>query len=190
MIATKTILLSGKETVDLYFRHAATNDLMELRQLITRSFLKLSSGHYSHEEIMATIRHVLKYDLEILIADRTYLVAEALGRIVGCGGWCKRSLLPGENGNKDVYFLNPKTEAAKIRANFVHPDWKRRGIASEILKLSCREAKQAGFKKLELLATLNGEPLYRANGFRAVERINVPFPNHIEAPAIRMVKHL
>ena len=46
----------------------------------------------------------------------------------------------------------------------------------------------AGFGKLELLATLPGEPLYRALGFVERERVLVPLPGGLELPGAVMTR--
>jgi GNAT superfamily N-acetyltransferase len=61
--------------------------------------------------------------------------------------------------------LDPATEAARIRAFFVHPEHARRGIGRAILRACARAASSAGFRRLGLLGTLPGERLYRAYGF-------------------------
>ena len=43
---------------------------------------------------------------------------------------------------------------------------------------------------LELLATLPGEPLYRALGFVEVERVRVPLPGGVELPGAVMSRQL
>jgi GNAT superfamily N-acetyltransferase len=82
--------------------------------------------------------------------------------------------------------LDPATEAARIRAFFVHPEWARRGVGSAIMN-ACRDAAaQAGFQRLELMATLPGEPLYRAFGFAARERVETALPDGVRVPFVRM----
>jgi hypothetical protein len=46
------------------------------------------------------------------------------------------------------------------------------------------------FKRVELVATLAGEPLYRRRGYEEIERIRVPAPNGVMMPALRMGKKL
>jgi hypothetical protein len=46
----------------------------------------------------------------------------------------------------------------------------------------------AGFGRLELVATLAGEPLYAAFGFRAMERYEIALANGQLLPAVRMAK--
>jgi GNAT superfamily N-acetyltransferase len=73
-----------------------------------------------------------------------------------------------------------------IRAFFVHPDWARRGIGRRLLGLSEQGARAAGFKRLEIAATLPGIPLYEASGYAVVERADVLLPNGECLPIARM----
>ena len=84
--------------------------------------------------------------------------------------------------------LDPATEAARIRAFFVHPDWARRGIASWIMAACAEAARAAGFQRLELMATLPGEPLYRTFGFAVTERVDTVLPDGINIPFVRMTR--
>src|SRR5262245_6528083 len=99
-----------------------------------------------------------------LIDDGTYFVAEQPGGIVGCGGWSRRKALFGGDRSRMAVdtLIDPKRDPARVRAFFVHPDWARQGIGRCILK-ACEEAiLKSGFKSIELVATLAGEPLYAA----------------------------
>jgi GNAT superfamily N-acetyltransferase len=124
-----------------------------------------------------------------LIADGTYFVVEA-GSIVACGGWSKRKTLFGSDrvpGREDD-LLDPRLDAAKIRAFFVHPNWARRGIGTRLLEACETAATEAGFRRFELGATLTGEPLYAARGYVPQERVEVPLANGASLPIIRMSK--
>ncbi|HEU0300300.1 MAG TPA: GNAT family N-acetyltransferase, partial [Longimicrobium sp.] len=63
-----------------------------------------------------------------------------------------------------------------------------RGIASRIMDACVGAAKAAGFRSLELAATLPGEPLYRAFGFHPVEQIDSTLPDGVEVRFIRMAR--
>jgi hypothetical protein len=47
-------------------------------------------------------------------------------------------------------------------------------------------ARAAGFHRLALVATLPGEPLYRALGFELDQRFTLMLPDGIEVPVARM----
>jgi hypothetical protein len=51
-------------------------------------------------------------------------------------------------------------------------------------------ARDAGFRRLTLVATLPGEPLYRALGFTADERFALRLPDGTDAPMVRMSRSI
>jgi GNAT superfamily N-acetyltransferase len=112
--------------------------------------------------------------------------------LAGCGGWSKRKTLYGSDhcaGREDA-LLDPDHDAAKIRAFFVHPDWARRGVGSRILEVCETAAVAAGFRRLEMGATLTGVPLYLARGYVEEEHREVPLRPGVSLPIVRMVKRL
>jgi GNAT superfamily N-acetyltransferase len=175
-------------------RMATAADIPSLHALIELSIRGLQKDDYSPTQIEGAIGHALGLDTQ-LIEDRTYFVAEPIkqtGLIVGCGGWSnRRTLFGSDHGpNRENTFLDPKTDAAKIRAIFVHPQWARQGLGSLILK-HCEEAAQrAGFTTLEMGSTLTGVPLYTLKGYVPRENVAVPLPNGETLPIVYMVKVL
>ena len=170
-------------------RPATDADLAALRALIPAAVRGLSRGFYSDAQIESAIAHLFGPDTQ-LIADATYLVAEIDGALAGCGGWSRRATLYGGDQWKGAAdpLLDPATDAARIRAFFVHPDFARRGVGSAILRACAAAAAAAGFRSLELVATLPGEPLYRAHGFEARERTEAVLPDGMKLPVVRMVR--
>ena len=94
-------------------------------------------------------------------------VAESEDRIVGCGGWSRRHALFGGDGHaeRSTTELDPRAEAARIRAFFVAPEHARKGIGTAILKRCEHDARLFGFSRLELMATLPGARLYAQYGY-------------------------
>ena len=172
-------------------RLATAADLPALRALIPRSVRALSRGYYDDAQIEASIRHVFGPDTQ-LIADGTYFVVTAGAEIVACGGWSQRRTLYGGDQTKsgEDPVLDPAREAARIRAFFVAPEWARRGIASQLMRACMDAARAAGFRALELGATLPGEPLYRQFGFEVVERTSTPLPGGQALPLVHMRRSL
>lgn len=170
-------------------RLAVPEDIPALHPLIEASARGLQKDDYSPDQIEGALGTVLGLDTQ-LIADGTYFAVEAGGALVACGGWSRRKTLFGgdhRSGREDA-FLDPAQDAAKIRAFFVHPDWARQGIGSRILTACERAAREAGFQRFEMGATLTGVPLYRAKGYEPVERIEVPLKNGAFLPVVRMAK--
>jgi GNAT superfamily N-acetyltransferase len=175
----------------LRYRAALPADLPELHLLIDKSVRELQAADYSPEQIDGALGTYLGVDTQ-LIADGTYFVVEAEGERgpVACGGWSRRKTLFGADRRpgRDGTLLDPKTDAAKIRAFFVHPEWARRGIGSRILKLCENAARAEGFTRFEMGATLTGVPLYRRWGYAELERIELPLANGGSLPIVRMAK--
>ena len=175
--------------MDLTIRPATPPDTSTLASLIAESVRLLQRDHYSVKQMEGALGTVFGVDTR-LIHDGTYFVAEVDSEIVGCGGWSRRKTLFGSDHvpAKDDTWLDPLSDAARIRAFFVRPAWARRGIGSKILQACEAAALAQGFNRLELVATLPGEPLYRAHGYRAVESFEVPLPNGAVLPVVRMSK--
>jgi GNAT superfamily N-acetyltransferase len=176
-------------------RLATEADIPALHTLIEASVRGLQAGDYSPAQIEGALGTVLGLDTQ-LIADRTYFLAESLDqnskaqRAAGCGGWSKRKTLFGADRGpgRAPEFLDPATDAAKVRAIFVHPDFARRGLGSLILATVENAAREAGFRRFEMGSTLTGVPLYRLKGYVEVERIAVPLWNGESLPVLKMVK--
>jgi GNAT superfamily N-acetyltransferase len=159
-------------------RLAKTEDIPALTDFIALSVRGLSVNYYTHNQIESAIKYIFGVDTQ-LIADSTYYVAEVDGIAAGCGGWSKRNTLYGGDQHKSTNdpLLNPETDAARIRAFFVHPDFARRGIGRKIIEVCEGAAKNAGFTSMQLGATLPGVPLYTALGYTPILQIEEPMPD-------------
>jgi len=127
-----------------------------------------------------------------LIRDGTYFVAERDGAIVGCGGWSRRRSLYGADCGREREDgpLDPQRDAARVRAFFVHPAWSRRGIGRSIMAACERAIVEAGFRTVDIVATLAGEPLYASFGYAVVERYDIALAGGLTLPAVRMTKSM
>lgn len=147
----------------------------------------LSNGYYSPQQVESSIRYVFGADTQ-LIADRTYYVVTSGQLVAAAGGWSYRQTLYGGDqmkGEEDPR-LDPATDAARIRAFFVHPDFARRGLGRALFDRCAADAVAAGFRSLELMSTLPGEPLYRALGFEEVARLTPMLPDGVPFPVVLM----
>lgn len=173
-------------------RLATTEDVPALSDLIEQSVRALSPGYYTGSQIDSALRHLFGVDTQ-LIMDQTYYVIESeTDELAGAGGWSRRRTLYGGDQMKDREdpLLDPRTEEARIRAFFVHPTWTRRGLGRQLFDRCAADAARAGFRMLELMATLPGEPLYRALGFTQLEREDVRLPDGEMLPVVRMARPL
>ena len=175
----------------MQLRPARPDDTPSLEALIRLSARGLSTDDYSHEEIETCVAHVFGVDSE-LVADGTYLVIEDEDRPVACGGWSRRKTLFGgdQYQARESGFLDPASDAAKIRAFFVHPDFARRGLGSRLLEACEDAARAAGFTRMEMMATLPGVKLYRALGYAAALPQVFAMPNGVSLTFVPMMKSL
>jgi GNAT superfamily N-acetyltransferase len=151
------------------------------------SVLELFPHFYDDHQTASAAVHIAHLDMT-LIEDGTYFVHEADDDIVACGGWSRRYKLYTGSGAKadDERLLDPAIEPARVRAMFVRCDWTRRGLGRAILDSCERAARAEGFTMLALMATLPGEPLYRAFGFRETARSLVAMPDGVAVELVAM----
>jgi len=170
-------------------RLAAPDEVDALEQLMQASTRGLFPSTYDAAQTEASVRYIAHLD-RTLIEDGTYFVLEADSEPVACGGWSRRGKLYTGSGDAvdDARLIDPATEAARIRAMFVRPDWTRRGLGTRILEACEAAAKAEGFRGLILMATLPGVPLYERYGFRVVNRLPIPMPNGMTIDGALMEK--
>ena len=152
-------------------RLAGEGDIPALEVVMAASIAELQKGFLTPAQIAAS-RMIMGLDRQ-LVADRTYFIVEEDDRIAGCGGWSRRATLYGgdHTPGRDPELLDPARDAARVRAMYTHPDFARRGVGRLILQLCEDAARAEGFRRLELMATRSGRPLYESYGFEAIEEI-------------------
>lgn len=173
-------------------RLATLEDVPALEELIQASVSILSAEFYTSRQIASALSHIFGVDTQ-LILDGTYFVVATDAQIVGSGGWSKRKTLFGGDRSKAGQsdpLLDPATDAARIRAFYVDPQWSRRGVGSRILKACEEAARMAGFGSIELVATLPGEPFYAVRGYKKAEAMSLDTPDGERLPVFRMTKTL
>ena len=173
-------------------RVAVMEDVPALQQLIEVSARGLNSADYSPEAVEGLLKYVYGVDTQLL-RDQTYFVVQEGAAFIGCGGWSRRKTLYGGDHHKADTpdpLLDTATDAARIRAFFVHPDWARQGVGSLLMQACEQAAREAGFRSLELMATLTGEFLYARFGFARVEESDVTLPDGKIMKVRRMTKDL
>jgi GNAT superfamily N-acetyltransferase len=173
----------------LTLRRATLDDVAAIEALIAESAHGLGALDYSRAQIEAALRGAFGVDTQLL-KDGSYFVAEVGGELAACGGWSFRRTLFGSDAraDRDSQTLDPKTDAAKIRAFFVRPKYARQGIGTVLLERCEAEARAKGFHRFELMATLPGVRLYEARGYRPGELIRWPLPGGLAIEFVPMSK--
>jgi len=174
-------------------RLATMDDITIIKDLMDRAIYELQKGFLDEAQLQVA-NQTMGLDTA-LIEDGTYfLILHGEGTddetVVGCGGWGKRATLYGGNHSpgRSSELLDPKTDRARIRAMYCHPDWARQGIGSYTMDICQQAALDAGFTKMTLGATLVGFKLYERYGFKEVERQMKIADNGVEVPVITMIK--
>ena len=150
-------------------RLATRDDVSALIPLMNAAIEQLQAPYLEPAQIESS-RAIMGLDQQ-LIDDRTYFVIEVDGELAGCGGWSRRATLYGgdHSAGRDDAMLDPARDPARVRAMYTDPAFARRGVGRLILELCEQAARAEGFKRLELMSTLAGRPLYEAAGFRVLE---------------------
>ena len=181
--------LPKMSTISLHHRLATRDDIVALTALMNAAIGELQKPFLTDAQI-ASSRAIMGLDTQ-LIDDGTYFVVEQDGLVAGCGGWSRRATLYGGDCSpgRDAAPLDPAKDAARVRAMYTHPSFTRRGVGRLILALCEDAARTEGFTCVELMATMAGEPLYRACGYDAIEEV-VDERGGVGVPLLRMQKVL
>lgn len=173
----------------LNWRLATEADTPALHALMDAAISGPLAQFLTPEQVQAS-RLIMGVDTQ-LIADRTYFLVEIDGRPAGCGGWSWRITHYGgdHTPGREPAPLTPGVDAARVRAMYTHPDFVRRGVGRLVLDLCESAARNAGFDRVELVATKGGEPLYRACGYQDIEAFT-DARGGAPVPLIRMGKRL
>lgn len=174
----------------LTLRLARPDDMPVLSVLMDRAIGELLRAFLPPEGVKASYE-VMGLDTQ-LIADGTYFVVEDRGEVAGCGGWSRRATLFGgdHSAGRDAAMLDPKIDAARVRAMYTHPDHTRKGVGRLVLDACEAAARAEGFDRVEMAATLGGAPLYRACGYHDIEPFEAATSSGYRVPLIRMGKGL
>jgi GNAT superfamily N-acetyltransferase len=173
-------------------RVATPGDAAEIDALMKTSAAAIFAAYYDAIQTASAVRHVARVDPDLLV-DGTYFVIEAGDEIVACGGWSRRGrpYMGSADAPGDDRYLDPATEAAHVRAMFVRADWTRRGLGRKIVEASEAAARQMGYRRMGLVATLPGIPLYRACGYLPTAELkDVVLADGAHLPCLAMSKPL
>lgn len=173
------------------FSHRAAEraDIPRLRDLIDAAIGELQKPFLDAGQIESS-RTIMGLDTQ-LIDDRTYFIVERGETLVGCGGWSRRATLYGgdQTPGRQPAPLDPARDAARIRAMYTHPAHVRQGVGRFILSLCEAAARAEGFRRIEMMATMAGVPLYEVCGYTPIEHV-LESTGGAPVPLLRMGKTL
>lgn len=121
--------------------------------------LRLRQLHEAEEAVTCDLRTPLTaYFQEVLtIGSENYLVAEAQEQVIAFAGI--------GFAKKTPYYKNPTGKFAFISALYTLPEYRRMGIASELMRKQMRLAKARGCDEMYVSSSESALPLYTHLGF-------------------------
>lgn len=143
---------------DITYHKASLEDLQTLVEMRIAFALELN-GLQPESKVVA-LRNQLNIYFTDAIQHETciFYVAEAKGTVVGIGGMMLRETPGG--------FKNISGKWGYLMNMYTIPDFRRRGICATILNLLLEKASSYGITAFELHATIEGEYVYKQNGFK------------------------
>ena len=144
------------------YRVTDANDidmLMDVRLSMLRIVNDLPADYVFDDELVVSSR---RYFLE---GDQTTVVAVDDGRCVACASMSYIEIMPtfSHTSGKRAHLMNVYTEK----------DYRRRGIARQLVNMLIEDARAHGATEISLDATESGRPLYESMGFKASEECMV-----------------
>ena len=168
-------------------RRAKMVDVPILKTLIEESFRAAANGHYTPRQIENALQSIARVD-EALIEGGTLYIATSGGEIVGLGGWSSRNAryLSDPDAAVARETVDPAKTSAHLRSYYVRPHWTRMGIANLLLEDSVAAAKQAGFKRMDVLSTKMSLPFFVAKGLQVKGETEIILPDDVHLPMTQL----
>lgn len=144
------------------YRVTDANDidmLMDVRLSMLRIVNDLPVDYIFDDELVVSSR---RYFLE---GDQTTVVAVDDGRCVACASMSYIEIMP--------TFSHPSGKRAHLMNVYTEKDYRRRGIARQLVNMLIGDARAHGATEISLDATESGRPLYESVGFKASEECMV-----------------
>ncbi|WP_288586085.1 GNAT family N-acetyltransferase [uncultured Methylobacterium sp.] len=156
-------------------RSARSSDADAVTAVLTASSPVLMTSSYDAAMLARALPLMVRAN-PALLASGSFHLAEVSGEVVGVGGWT-----PERPGTGEV-----EPGLGHIRHFAVHPARTGRGVGRSLF-VGCRsQAGDRGFCVFECYSSLNAEPFYRALGFHALERREIPMGDTVRFPAVLM----
>ena len=144
------------------YRVTDANDidmLMDVRLSMLRIVNDLPVDYIFDDELVVSSR---RYFLE---GDQTTVVAVDDGRCVACASMSYIEIMP--------TFSHPSGKRAHLMNVYTEKDYRRRGIARQLVNMLIEDARAHDVTEIILDATESGRPLYESIGFKASEECMV-----------------
>ena len=147
------ILLRKWETMMVQYRVTSKDDielLMQSRLEMLREVNHLPTDYIFDEELVEKSREYFQN------ANQTTVLAIDKS-VIGCATLCYVDMMP--------TFSHPTGKRAHLMNVYTNKQYRRQGIAAQMLSMLIDEAREKGVTEISLDATESGRPLYKKLGF-------------------------
>lgn len=146
---------------DIKFLKASLIDIDVLTQL--RMEVLIAANNLQKDVDMSVVREETYHYYEHCFKDDSHVAYLAYDgdKIIGTGAISIYSVMP--------TYSNPSGKKAYIMNMYTKPEYRRCGIAYEILDYLVIEAKKRHITEITLEATIGGKPLYEKYGFKMMK---------------------
>lgn len=155
-------------------RPTTSADMAAVDALLARTYPKLLKADYPPSVLVTALPVISRARPELLVCG-TYYAAEETGVILGAGGWTPDG---GDTGLGHIRHVVTDDRALRC------------GVGRALMAHSFSQARAAGCRRLECLATRTAEPFYKAMGFTTVGPVDVTLAGGIVFPSIKMTRDL
>lgn len=136
------------------YRKATKEDielLMSSRLEMLRTVNDLPDDYEYSEEIVSASRDYF------LNGDQTTILAMDGDKVIGCASISYIRIMP--------TFSHPTGKRARLMNVYTRNEYRRHGIARQMVEMLIRDARERGATEISLDATTMGRPLYESLGF-------------------------
>lgn len=147
--------------------------MMEYRVAAREDMELLMSSRLEMLRVVNGLPETEDFDEELVRESREYfesgeqttILAQERGIVIGCATLCYIRMMP--------TFSHPTGKRAHLMNVYVREQYRRQGIAAEMVGMLIREAREKGVTEISLDATPQGRLLYERMGFAASEECMV-----------------
>ncbi|AWB25603.1 GNAT family N-acetyltransferase [Methylobacterium currus] len=160
---------------EITIRPARPDDGDAVTAVLSASYPVLRAASYEADTLARALPLMVRAN-PTLLASGSFHLAKRLDSVVGVGGWT-----PERPGTGEI-----EPGLGHIRHFAVHPAWTGCGVGRSLFSACRAHAQECGVPAFECYASLNAEPFYRALGFRAFGRREIPMGGTAAFPAVLM----
>jgi GNAT superfamily N-acetyltransferase len=132
-------------------------------------------GRLAHDGVAEALRAAAEPELRAWVADGRYVgflaaPAERPDQVVGGAGIQLRALLPRPSPDGTAVLGGPEAYVLNV---YVEREWRRRGIAAQLMARVLAYARERDLKVITLHPSDAGRPLYERLGFRPTSEMRL-----------------